>query len=285
MDWKDIPSLAALRAFECAARSGSFTGAARELNVTHAAIAQHVRAIETELGTSLLVREGRGLALTETGQRLAQSLSDGFGQIAAGVQAARADIELRPLSVTVTHNFAENWLMRRISAFWAEHPQIALSIVPSNRLIDLRRDSFDIGVRYGDGNWPGLEATPLVAADYTVVAAPGVVRADQISKADVPWYFEENHAEAQRWAMATGMIAHDRNIHSVATLGMALSAVRSGSGVTVTSSALVADDIKAGRLMALRQTHPEKMGYYIIHYPGVMSERAKTFKSWLLKAI
>ena len=167
----------------------------------------------------------------------------------------------------------------------AEYPQIALSIVPSNRLIDLRRDGVDIGVRYGDGNWPGLEATPLVAADYTVVAAPGVVRTDQISQADVPWYFEENHAEAQRWAMATGMIAHDRNIHSVATLGMALSAVRSGSGVTVTSSALVADDIKAGRLIALRQTHPEKMGYYIIHYPGVMSERAKTFKSWLLKAI
>ena len=178
MNWRDVPSLAALRAFNAAARAGSFSQAARELNVTHAAIAQHVRAVEAELGMSLLVRQGRGVVLTEAGARLADSLADGFGQIIAGVKAVRADVDSRPLSITATHNFVESLLMPRISQFWAKHPEIALSIVPSNKLVDLRRDGFDLGIRYGDGQWPGLETTHLLAADYTVVAAPGVAAHD-----------------------------------------------------------------------------------------------------------
>ena len=284
MNWHEIPSLAALRAFESAARAGSFSQAARELNVTHAAIAQHVRAIEAELGTSLLVRQGRGVALTDAGARLADALSDGFGQIVSGVKAVRSDTETRPLAVTVTHNFAERWLMPRISRFWADNPDIALSIVPSNKLIDLRRDSYDLGVRYGDGQWPGLEATHLVAADYTVVAAPDSLN-NQSDAADLPWFFEDDHQEARRWVTEAGLISQNQRVITVTTLGMALSAVRSGGGITVAASTLVQDDISAGRLVAVRQTQPLGLGYYIIHPPGVLSKRVKIFKSWLLKAL
>ncbi|PRY75765.1 LysR family glycine cleavage system transcriptional activator [Yoonia maritima] len=285
MDWREIPSLSALRAFECAARAGSFSQAARELNVTHAAIAQHVRAVEAELRTTLLVRQGRGVALTDAGARLADTLSDGFGQIISGVKSVRDDAETRPLSVTVTHNFAENWLMPRISQFWAKYPKIALSIVPSNKLVDLRRDGFDLGVRYGDGKWAGLETTHLLAADYTVVAAPGVVEPDNLTRSDVPWFFEDDHHEARKWVTQAGMIGETQKTFNVTTLGMALSAVRSGGGITVASSALVVDDINAGRLVALSQTQPEGLGYYITHYPGVLSNRVKILKSWLLKTI
>jgi LysR family glycine cleavage system transcriptional activator len=285
MNWRDIPSLAALRAFDAAARAGSFSQAARELNVTHAAIAQHVRAIEADLGTALLVRQGRGVALTDAGTRLAGSLSDGFGQIITGVESVRADVDSRPLSITATHNFVESWLMPRISQFWAKHPEIALSIVPSNKLIDLRRDGFDLGIRYGDGNWPSLETTHLLAADYTVVAAPGVVDACQIAQSDTTWFFEDAHQESQRWVREVGLIGPSQKFINVSTLGMALSAVRAGGGITIAASALVSEDIKAGRLVALSQTQPEGLGYYIIHAPGVLSDRVKTFKSWIAKAI
>ena len=134
MDWRDIPSLPALRAFEAAARAGSFSAAARELNVTHAAIAQHVRAIESQLGTSLLIRSGKKMALTEAGTRLAQELSSGFGQIIAGVREAAFDAAGSPLKVTVTPSFADNWLMPRLCSFWERHPEITLSITPDNNV-------------------------------------------------------------------------------------------------------------------------------------------------------
>ncbi len=78
MDWKRIPSLAALRAFEAAARHQSFTKAAQELNVTQAAIAQHVRSLETDLSETLVVRQGRGIATTVIGRELAEHLPAGF---------------------------------------------------------------------------------------------------------------------------------------------------------------------------------------------------------------
>ena len=285
MNWRDVPSLAALRAFNAAARAGSFSQAARELNVTHAAIAQHVRAVEAELGMSLLVRQGRGVVLTEAGARLADSLADGFGQIIAGVKAVRADVDSRPLSITATHNFVESLLMPRISQFWAKHPEIALSIVPSNKLVDLRRDGFDLGIRYGDGQWPGLETTHLLAADYTVVAAPGVAAHDQIAKSKATWFFEDAHQEAQRWVREVGLIGEAQKTVTVSTLGMALSAVRAGGGITIAASALVSEDIREGRLVALIQTQPKGLGYYIIRAPGVQTERVNTFMKWLQKAL
>jgi LysR family glycine cleavage system transcriptional activator len=83
MNWNDIPSLAALRAFEAAARHGSFSAAARDLNVTHAAIGQHVRALEDHFGLSLMQRDGRGMLVTPDGQKLAITLSDAFGLISS----------------------------------------------------------------------------------------------------------------------------------------------------------------------------------------------------------
>ena len=89
MDWRDIPSLSALRAFEAAARLESFSGAARALNVTHAAIAQHVRALEDEFGETLMERQGRNMVPTPAGRRFAHDLEAGFSEIAAGVRALR----------------------------------------------------------------------------------------------------------------------------------------------------------------------------------------------------
>ena len=117
MNWRDLPSLAALRAFEVAARTGSYSAAAQELNVTHAAIAQHVRAVEAHLDTVLMVRDGRAMAPTEVGATLAAELSAGFRQIVEAVEAINADIEARPISVSVTPSFADNWLMPRLTRF------------------------------------------------------------------------------------------------------------------------------------------------------------------------
>lgn len=288
MNWRDIPSLAALRAFEAVARLGSFTAAARELNVTHAAIAQHVRAIEAELNTSLLMRQGRGIALTEPGATLGAALADGFGQVIAGVNAVTADAEMRPISLSVTPSFAENWLMPRFGEFWEKHPNFGLSINPSVEVVDLRRDSIDLAVRYGTGDWPGLEATYLLPADFTVVAAPSLLEGRKIETFKdldgLPWVFETVHKEARRWVLDSGIDVSKSPVNEVPTFGMVMSAVRAGKALTVASSALVATDIELGKLTSLMQRQPKGLGYYIVHPKGVLSAKARTLKSWLLRA-
>jgi LysR family glycine cleavage system transcriptional activator len=96
VDWRDIPSLASLRAFDATARHGGFAGAARSLNVTHAAIAQQVRALEADLGMSLAVRQGRNVVLTEAGLQLARSLGEGFDTIAGGIAHLRETMPAGP---------------------------------------------------------------------------------------------------------------------------------------------------------------------------------------------
>ena len=101
-DWKSLPSLSSLRAFDQAARAGSFAGAARALNVTHAAVAQQVRALEADLGVALLRRAGRGVALTAEGTLLAQALAEGFERMAQGVADLRAQASGRSSSTNAS---------------------------------------------------------------------------------------------------------------------------------------------------------------------------------------
>ena len=286
MNWRDIPSLAALRAFESVARVGSFTAAARELNVTHAAIAQHVRAIEAALQVSLLVREGRGMKLTETGTALSTALSDGFTQIIDGVRDITTAADARPITLSVTPSFAENWLMPRFGAFWAKYPDLGISIQPSIDVVDLRKDGVDLAVRYGQGKWPGLESTQLLSADFTVVGAPSLIGSREINDfcdlEGLPWVFETIHKEARRWVLESCIDMSKSTVNEVPTFGMVMSAVRSGEFLTVATSALVSADIREGKLIPLMQRQPKGLGYYIVHPKGVLPAKARTLKSWLL---
>ena len=184
MDWKDLPSLASLRAFEALARQGSLSAAARELNVTHAAVSQHLRHLETEFGEVLARRDGQGMQLTEAGHELAAALGEGFARIAEGVLTLRNRRETRPVVVALTPSFAEVWLMPRIGAFWAAHPEVELRLVPSTGLSDMRREGIDIAIRFGRGDWPGIEAEPLALSRFVVVAAPGFTRARTLADLD-----------------------------------------------------------------------------------------------------
>ena len=99
-------------------RCGSHAAAGREVNVTQAAIAQHVRALESRFGVALMRREGRVMRPTAEGRALADALGDGFATIAAGVRELTRKGAARPLRIALTPSFAGQWLMPRIGAFW-----------------------------------------------------------------------------------------------------------------------------------------------------------------------
>lgn len=289
MDWRDIPSLPALRAFEAAARLRSLTQAAAELNVTQAAVAQHVRTLEKDFGLALLTRAGRGMDPTPAGQQLAAALGDGFGTIAAAVHDLRRATIDRPLSITTTYTFAETWLMPRLPAFWAAHPDVPLSISPSAKVVDLRRDGYDLAIRYGSGNWPGLQADLLAPTDHIVVAHPDLVaprRIDSITDlADQVWLFESIYPEAKNWAVQQGLPMDGITRRDLPAMSFILAALRAGGGVAAVGRAIVLDDLRSGRLVKLFEGDGTGPGYYLVSAPGVAHPGARVFRRWLLKQV
>jgi LysR family glycine cleavage system transcriptional activator len=284
-----LPSLAALRAFEAAARTGSFSAAARELNVTHAAVAQQVRALEAQLGQSLAFREGRGLGLTGTGQRLGQQLTEAFRQIRAAVAEARAEGRARPLRVSVTPAFAARWLLPRLRGFWAAHPDVALAIHPEERLVDLRREAVDVAVRFGRGGWAGVVADLLLPAEEVVVGSPALTGGRALLTAAemqaLPWILETGWSEQRAVLSGMGLDPDALEATEVTTEELALIAARQGYGLALVARALAADDIAEGRLAAVHANPPEAgLGYYAVVRSGPQRPEAAAFLRWLRAA-
>ncbi len=294
MDWRDIPSLSALRAFEAAARLESFSGAARALNVTHAAIAQHVRALEDEFGETLMERQGRNMVPTPAGRRFAHDLEAGFSEIAAGVRALRQSRGEGPISLTTTVTFAENWLMPRIARFWVERPDIPITIAADNRVHDLRREGHDLAIRYGRGDWPGLEVTLLTPADTVIVAHPEVAArlpegydpADPEAPAilaRMPWLIDRSYGEVDSWLVDKGLDADALRRTELEGNNLVLAASRAGAGVSMHPRAVVERDLKAGNLVVLWDEVDDNrgLGYYILTPRGADAAKVKVFLDWL----
>lgn len=288
MQWSDIPSLSALRALEATIRNQSFSKAARELNVTHAAIAQHVRALEAEFSQSLVLRQGRGVVGTELGQRLAAGLNDGFSTIGSAVDDLRRTVEERPLNVTLTPVFASNWLMPRMGEFWSKHPDISVNLNPSNRLVDLREDGFDLAIRHGRGDWPGMEAKLLTGVDYWAVGAPkllGNKPMDCLSDLiDLPWLIEEHMLELRRVIALSGVDLDTVELKVLSTNSLVISGVKAGLGVTVQPRSLVEDDVKRGELQKVCALEHSELGYFTVVLPGRSPRGLREFMKWLHSA-
>ncbi|OYX44589.1 MAG: hypothetical protein B7Z02_04590 [Rhodobacterales bacterium 32-67-9] len=289
IDWLHFPPLSALRAFEATAQHSSFSAAARSLNVTHAAVAQQVRALETHLGVALVHRDGRALAFTAEGEGLAAAVSEGFGAIQSALERLREDHEDRPVTITLTPTFATNWLMPRLGQFWAKHPDIAVSLRPDPRVLDLRRERIDLGIRFGEGVWPGVESSFLTSARYVVVGAPAIfgdrAQLTHGEMAELPWVLESGWPEQRRWiACCTGLDPEALKITEFATEELALSAARQGYGLHVSSAALIEGDVRAGALRIAFETDEVNPGYYVVVPSGPLRKAALTFLRWLKTA-
>ncbi|MGH1571275.1 LysR family transcriptional regulator [Methylobacterium sp. P31] len=144
-----IPSFPALRAFEAAARLGSFARASAELHLTPSAVSHQIRALERWFGQPLFRRANRQATLTADGQRLLSGLTDAFDAI----EAVCAELSPPPpssLAVHCTPSFAAKWLGPRLPAFLETHPGIAIRLSTSADPVDLgRREEIDMLIAYG----------------------------------------------------------------------------------------------------------------------------------------
>jgi len=171
-----LPPLNALRAFEAAARHGSFALAAEELGVTAAAVSQQVKGLEAELKVDLFRRLPRGLLLTTAGRAYLPGLSEGFDRLAAATAHIREGEASGVVTLTSLASFAAGWLVPRLGRFRQQYPGIELRIDTTRRLVDFAREDVDLAIRFGAGPFKGLQSIPLLQEELFPVASPALLR-------------------------------------------------------------------------------------------------------------
>ncbi|MFQ5959105.1 MAG: transcriptional regulator GcvA [Alphaproteobacteria bacterium] len=284
-----LPPLNALRAFEAAARHLSFSRAADELNVTHAAVSHQIKALEEHLGVKLFRRLTRAVRLTDAGQALLPVLRDAFDAIAVTSDRLRAADATGPLNVGATPAFASRWLVPRLARFYAAHPEIEIRLCPSMELVDFTRDDIDLAVRFGRGGWPGLDAELLMCLDMFPVCSPALRDGPKPLRepADLAHHtllHEDLREDWQRWLVAAGIDSVDwTRGPTFNETDLLLQAAVEGIGVAVAHSALVANDLARGRLVRpFEETLTTDAGFYVV-FPEAAADRPKikAFRDWL----
>ena len=284
MDWRRLPPLSALRAFSAFADSDSLDQAGASIGVTHAAISQQIRTLESHLGLALVDRTGRRLAMTADGQRLAAALAEGFGLIATTIRHLTRAEASRPLRLTTTPAFAGGWLLPRLPDFRARHPDMDLTIDATSDLRRLGEDA-DIALRFGNGDWPGTRSELLLRTPVVVVASPQLVPKGAAPRgfddlAALPWLQELGTNEASAFLEQHG-VARRTGAGLVSLPGnLMLDAARNGQGVAVIARAFVEADIRAGRLRVLHED-TDREGYFLVTAAGPLRTAVQLFHDWL----
>lgn len=284
-----LPSLSSIRAFECAARVGSFAQAAVELGTTAASVSYHVRQLEQQVGMPLFHRHAQRVELTQGGAVIAREAINAFAALRASfVRAVDAD-ESR-LALTTLPSFGTSWLTPRLGEFRARHPKIMLRIDVSGDAEDLNDGRFDAAIRNGYGRWPGMRAIKLLPSIFMPLCAPKLKsaaaaalgspkRALQLPLLGRPdWW--------TMWFRARGFNSgpsRDKFGTSLAHEYLDIAAAVAGQGIAIGSPLLFHAELQAGRLVLAHDTVGTDDRAFWFTYPAARqhSNKLKAFGEWI----
>jgi len=287
--------LNALRAFEAAARHSSFSLAAKELHVSHSTISHHVKGLETSLGISLFLRQNRTVVLTSAGEILFPVLKQSFDRMASTLDTIKSGDENSPLRIVLTPSFANKWFIPRLHRFREENADINVELKQSLSSNDFKKNEFDVGVRFGLGQWPGMHTELLLPIRMSPLCSPKLLQggAELNSPADLS-QFTFIHADIDdaidmksEWRSWLGsMGAADINCHNGLSFqdpGLALNAARDGLGVAMGYLELAADDLNSGKLIRPFAAEVQHPWPYFIVVPENKTEdpQVQIFCEWL----
>lgn len=293
---RPLPPLNALRAFESAGRHLSFTKAAAELNVTPAAVGHQIKGLEELLEVRLFRRLTRALRLTEAGQAALPTISQGFHQLAQGVEQMRAHSESGVLTISVSPSFGAMWLVPRLERFRIRHPDIEIRIDGTDRLVDIGRDDADVALRYGPGGYSGVQVDRLFGQVNTPVCSPALLEGEHpLSQPDdlrhhtllhIDW--KDAEASWRMWLLAAGLHDIDPTRGPRFSMeSMAIQAALDGHGVALIGEMLVSNDLSAGRLVRPFDpslSTPLTFSYYLLSaQDGAQQPKVAAFRDWLLE--
>jgi LysR family transcriptional regulator, glycine cleavage system transcriptional activator len=290
MAWQ-LPPLPAIRVFEAAARLSNFTRAAEELGMTQAAVSYQIKLLEERVGTPLFVRKARQVILTETGAALATQATQAFSLLSEAYQSARGGAAGQ-LTISTMQTFASNWLSERLGLFQQAHPDIAVTLDTSSRMVDFTKEDLDIGIRVGKGEWPGLTSHFLFKGDYSPMLSPrlaesvgGIREPADLYKVPLightdPWWTV--------WFKAAGSEYSPDRSRPALFLGAqfyeAMAAI-AGQGAAILTSRLYQSHIADGRLIRPFETEgSDGHSYWLVYATSRRNTpKIKLFKEWMLE--
>ena len=295
LKWNDMnaprrffPPTTLLRAFEAAARSQSFTLAARELDLTQSAVSRQIRALEEMLGADLFHRERQKVRLTLAGAAYARDIREALTRISSATLGFRANPEGGAVNLAVLPLFAGRWLIPRLPRFTAAHPGVTVNLMTRLTPFDFRTDTVDAAIHHGSADWPGAEVAPLMDETVTPVCSPALrdklrietaadlVRAPLLHLASRPDAWE-------RWFEETGVEAGEVRGVLMDQFILILEAAAAGLGVALLPDFLVERELEQGRLVqpvagAVRNAD----GYHLV-WPGDLRNHAlDLFRDWII---
>lgn len=285
-----MPPLAAVRAFEAAARHGSFTRAAVELGMTQAAVSYQIRNLEERMGTLLFVRSARQVTLTESGRHLATAVTDAFDSMRTAFASVRDQAE-GVLTVSAAPAFAANWLAPRLGSFQLAHAHLAVRLTASNHVTDFANEAVDVAIRTGTGPWPGLAVHRLLRVQFTPICSPSLLhrfgpltrpadllRLPLLSPGDIWWqeWFALAGVAPTELGARAGILLDSQPIEGRAALA--------GQGVAVLTPALWAEELRSGQLVQPFDLIGDSGHAYWLVYPHARRNVAKIrrWRDWLL---
>lgn len=283
-----LPPLAALRAFEAAARHLSFREAAAELGVTPTAISHQIRLLEETLGVSLFVRRTRRVALTVAGRRLFPTLRDGFDAFAQVIG------ELKPqrqsVTVSATTQFTSRRLLPAVPVFNAQHPEIDLRLNANEAPVDIAAGVADIAIRYGGEVGAGLQSEPLLAERFGLLCSPmlGLTGTEDLRRVPllhIDW-LRDATPDWGRWAKRAGVTGLKLDQGARFTNGdHAIQAAIAGQGAIIASLILAEEEIRTGLLVQPFGPVIEGIYYQIVTRAEPSSREVAVVVNWLREEV
>jgi LysR family glycine cleavage system transcriptional activator len=279
-----LPSLGGLRAFEAAARLGSFVAAADELAVTPGAVSQQVKALEARLGLALFERRPQALVLTPAGRDYAPALAAAFDAIAAATRRLVPPAEQARLACAVPASFATFWLLPRLARFEAAHAGIEFALLNTSRRADPTLDGADAAIRHGRAGWREPYCVYLFTEALVPVATPGLAGAsDPLAEGAS---LLEAEGAPERWALWSAVMdrpVRPRRRLMLADDGLVIQAALNGVGAALVDRHLVEPALREGRLVLLDPRPAWRPGtaWYLVH--DAPTRPVAAFVEWLLE--
>ncbi|MCL4108039.1 UNVERIFIED_CONTAM: hypothetical protein GTU68_017067 [Idotea baltica] len=297
-----LPPLNSIRAFEATARHLSFSKAADELNVTPGAVSQQVKVLENYLNLKLFKRKNRLILLTDDAQICLPLLSEGLDKLSQGIEAIREQNNDKPLTITAPPALTSYWLLPRLTNFQKQFPEIDVRLDANNELADLVNDDIDVGIRFGTGEYSGLDADFLFSQSVIPVCSPQLLQGEHkiqtpedlknftLLHAQGDFYMTDNtHIDWDMWFATVGAKGGNttHGLHFSQHNFLVDAAIR-GQGVALVGDVTISDELETGQLVKIFDNTdiPLNFSFFLV-YSNTKAKlsRIKIFRQWLLDEV
>ena len=287
-----LPSISMLMALDAAARAGSFTAAARELNLTQGAISRQVSALEDQLDVVLFERAGKSILLTEAGKIYAREV----GVALQAIRNASLNAMTNPfggiLNLAILPTFGTRWLMPRFPSFLNENPNITVNFVTRLTAFDFHEENLHAAIHYGQPDWPGAISTFLMGEEVLPVCSPGFLEENPLAQpadlARLPLLQLTTRPDAwDNWFRSNDLELPQEQGMAFEQFSIIAQAAVAGLGIALLPKFLIQSELDRKELVViLNMPTKSEAGYYLVT-PADKSEHAPVvaLREWLLNIV